>query len=550
MAYIFNMPDVGEGMAEGEIVAWDVKVGDQVNEEDTLVEIQNDKSVEEITSPVTGTVTKLYYEEGDLAMVGEPLIAFEGEGLEDNEAEAAPASTPESPAQEEKAEDPAPASNGGGSYYKFRLPDVGEGMAEGEIVSWLVSEGDTITEEDSLVEIQNDKSVEEVASPVAGTVKKILVEAGTIANVGDVLAEIDSPEHNGEDDGAEDTSTPSQPAQEAKADEGNDDATGSAASAPATADPNRVIQAMPSVRKYARDKGVDISLVNGTGKNGQITRDDIDNFDPSAQAEGSQEASQQPAPAKEEKAAKKSPAPAPTVSNEDLVERVKISPMRRIISESMTTSKFTAPQVSLFMDVEVSKLWDHRKKFKGIAAERDVKLTFLPYVVKALVAAVKKYPMLNASIDEENREYILKKYYNVGIATDTDNGLFVPNIKNANQKSMFEIANEINEKAARAHAGELTNEEMGDGTITISNIGSAGGEFFTPILNFPEVAILGFGAIKQEPVVNDEGELAVGRVLKLSLTFDHRIVDGAVGQRCLNEVARLLSEPELLLMEG
>ncbi|MDK6855628.1 dihydrolipoyllysine-residue acetyltransferase [Aerococcus sp. UMB7533] len=550
MAYIFNMPDVGEGMAEGEIVAWDVKVGDEVQEEDTLVEIQNDKSVEEITSPVTGKVTKLYYEEGDLAMVGEPLIAFEGEDLEDNEAEAAPASTPESPAQEEKAEDPAPASNGGGSYYKFRLPDVGEGMAEGEIVSWLVSEGDEITEEDSLVEIQNDKSVEEVASPVAGTVKKILVEAGTIANVGDVLAEIDSPEHNGEDDGAEDTSTPSQPAQEAKADEGNDDATGGAASAPATADPNRVIQAMPSVRKYAREKGVDISLVNGSGKNGQITRDDIDNFDPNAQASSSQEAGQEAAPAQEEKAAKKSPAPAPTVSNEDLVERVKISPMRRIISESMTTSKFTAPQVSLFMDVEVSKLWDHRKKFKGIAAERDVKLTFLPYVVKALVAAVKKYPMLNASIDEENREYILKKYYNVGIATDTDNGLFVPNVKNANQKSMFEIANEINEKAAKAHAGELTNEEMGDGTITISNIGSAGGEFFTPILNFPEVAILGFGAIKQEPVVNDEGELVVGRVLKLSLTFDHRIVDGAVGQRCLNEVARLLSEPELLLMEG
>ncbi|MDK8503070.1 dihydrolipoyllysine-residue acetyltransferase [Aerococcus sp. UMB1112A] len=550
MAYIFNMPDVGEGMAEGEIVAWDVKVGDEVQEEDTLVEIQNDKSVEEITSPVTGKVTKLYYEEGDLAMVGEPLIAFEGEGLEDNEAEAAPASTPESPAQEEKAEDPAPASNGGGSYYKFRLPDVGEGMAEGEIVSWLVSEGDEITEEDSLVEIQNDKSVEEVASPVAGTVKKILVEAGTIANVGDVLAEIDSPEHNGEDDGAEDTSTPSQPAQEAKADEGNDDATGGAASAPATADPNRVIQAMPSVRKYAREKGVDISLVNGSGKNGQITRDDIDNFDPNAQASSSQEAGQEAAPAQEEKAAKKSPAPAPTVSNEDLVERVKISPMRRIISESMTTSKFTAPQVSLFMDVEVSKLWDHRKKFKGIAAERDVKLTFLPYVVKALVAAVKKYPMLNASIDEENREYILKKYYNVGIATDTDNGLFVPNVKNANQKSMFEIANEINEKAAKAHAGELTNEEMGDGTITISNIGSAGGEFFTPILNFPEVAILGFGAIKQEPVVNDEGELVVGCVLKLSLTFDHRIVDGAVGQRCLNEVARLLSEPELLLMEG
>lgn len=430
--------------------------------------------------------------------------------------------------------------------YVFNLPDVGEGMAEGEIVSWLVAEGDTVEEEDSLVEIQNDKSVEEVASPVSGVVKRIVVEAGTVANVGDVLAEIDSPEHNGE--GAAPASTPAAPAQEQKANDVAQETTTAATSGnvPTISDPNKQVLAMPSVRKYAREKGVDISAVSGSGKNGRVLREDIDNFDGS-QATTASEATV--APAKEEKAANKATAAA-TTDNSDRVEHVKMTPMRKAISKAMETSKYTAPQVTLFKDVEVSKLWDHRKKFKTVAAERDTKLTFLPYAVKALVAAVKKYPALNASVDDDNQEFIYKNYYNVGIATDTDAGLYVPNVKDANTKSMFDIADEINDKAAKAHAGELTGSEMADGTISISNIGSVGGEFFTPILNYPEVAILGFGAIVQAPVVNDEGEVSVGRVLKLSLTFDHRIVDGATGQKALNEIARLLSDPEMLLMEG
>ena len=227
-----------------------------------------------------------------------------------------------------------------------------------------------------------------------------------------------------------------------------------------------------------------------------------------------------------------------------------MTPMRKAIAKAMETSKYTAPDVTLFKNVEVSKLWAHRKKFKGIAAERDTKLTFLPYAVKAIVAAAKKYPMLNASVDDNAHEFLVKHFYNVGIATDTEQGLFVPVIHGADSKSMFDIADEINEKAELAHAGKLKPDDMSNGTITISNIGSARGEFFTPIINYPEVAILGFGSIVQEPVVDENGELAVGRVLKLSLTFDHRIVDGMTGQKFLNEISRLLADPELLLMES
>ncbi|MGY0836265.1 2-oxo acid dehydrogenase subunit E2 [Aerococcus urinaeequi] len=542
MAFVFNLPDVGEGMAEGEIVSWLVAVGDQVNEEDPIVEIQNDKSVEEIYSPVSGKVTELHYSEGDVATVGTPLITFEGEGLEDNAASAAPAAEAAAPQEEASA---APAT--GGDVYQFTLPDVGEGMAEGEIVSWLVAEGDEVNEEDSLVEIQNDKSVEEVASPVTGKIVRILVEAGTVANVGDVLAEIDAPGHNQE--ASAPTSTPASPAQEAKASDPAADVNtnSSAGNVPVASDPNKRVLAMPSVRQFAREQGVDITAVTGTGKNGRVLREDVANFDSSQAASPATETAQETAQTADKPAKK---APAAVADNSDRVERIKMTPMRKAIAKAMDTANHTAPSVTLFKDVEVSKLWDHRKKFKDVAAERGTKLTFLPYAVKALIAAVKKYPQLNASIDDENQEFVHKYYYNIGIATDTDAGLYVPNIKNADTRSMFDIADIINENAAKAHAGELKGPDMADGTVSISNIGSVGGEFFTPILNYPETAILGFGAIKPEPVVNADGEVVAGRVLKLSLTFDHRIVDGATGQQALNEIARLMADPELLLMEG
>ena len=431
MAFVFNLPDVGEGMAEGEIVSWLVAVGDQVNEEDPIVEIQNDKSVEEIYSPVSGKVTELHYSEGDVAIVGTPLITFEGEGLEDNAAASAPAEEAAAPAPAEEAAAPAPAAEApaapttGGGVYQFTLPDVGEGMAEGEIVSWLVAEGDEVNEEDSLVEIQNDKSVEEVASPVTGKIVRILVEAGTVANVGDVLAEIDAPGHNSE--ASAPVSTPESPAQETKA---ADPAAGvstnaSAGNVPVASDPNKRVLAMPSVRQFAREQGVDITAVAGTGKNGRVLREDVANFNgaaavvPEAPAtETAQAAATTEAPAA--KPAKKADAVA---DNSDRVERIKMTPMRKAIAKAMDTANHTAPSVTLFKDVEVSKLWDHRKKFKNIAAERGTKLTFLPYAVKALIAAVKKYPQLNASVDDASQEFVHKHYYNIGIATDTDAGL-------------------------------------------------------------------------------------------------------------------------------
>ena len=446
--------------------------------------------------------------------------------------------------------------------FQFKMPDIGEGIAEGEIVKIDIKVGDTIQEDDILFEVQNDKSVEEIPSPVSGKVLEVRVQEGTVARVGDIIVVID------------DGSGPAEAAAPAAAPEAAPAAVeapvapavvptpaapaapAQATGVPAASNPDKLVLAMPSVRQYAREKGVDITLVVPTGKGGRVTREDIDNFGgaPVASAAPAVEAAVASAPAAQVEApaapaAKAEPAK-PFVGSAEREERVKLTPMRKAISKAMVNSKHTAPHVTLHDQVEVSKLWDHRKKFKDVAAAQGTKLTFLPYVVKALAAAMKKYPVLNASIDDATQEIVYKNYINIGIATDTDLGLFVPNIKDANTKSMFGIADEINALAAKAHEGKLTATDMGQGTITISNIGSVGGGWFTPVINYPEVAILGVGTIVREPVINENDEIVIGRNMKLSLSFDHRIVDGATAQKAMNELKRLLADPELLLMEA
>lgn len=431
--------------------------------------------------------------------------------------------------------------------FQFKLPDIGEGIHEGEIVKWHVAVGDTINEDDTLLEVQNDKSVEEIPSPVTGKVSNILVAEGVVATVGQVLVEIEA-------EGYESTPSSAPVSEEVKETVKTEEVK---TPAQPTGAPSKNVLAMPSVRQLARELGVDITLVTPSGKGGRVTKEDVKSF-----ANGGISTAVENVVAENkaivEPVATETIVSAPVAQplkpyvteTPELEERVKLSPMRKAISKAMVNSKQTAPHVTLFDQVEVSKLWNHRKKFKDVAASQDVKLTFLPYVVKALVATVRKYPILNASIDDATQEIVMKNYYNIGIATDTDNGLFVPTIKNADAKSMFAIANEINAKAALAHAGQLKPADMNGGTITISNIGSVGGMWFTPIINHPEVAILGVGTIATEPIVNSEGELAVGRMLKLSLSFDHRIVDGATAQKAMNEIKRLLADPELMLMEG
>ncbi|EIJ81664.1 dihydrolipoyllysine-residue acetyltransferase (E2 component) [Bacillus methanolicus PB1] len=449
--------------------------------------------------------------------------------------------------------------------FEFKLPDIGEGIHEGEIVKWFVKQGDKVQEDDVLCEVQNDKAVVEIPSPVTGTVEKILVEEGAVATVGQVLITFDAPGYEnlkfkGDDheeapkkdekkeslvqstvESGRDIKKDSAAVQEAQ------DPTNAAESPVQTeVDANRRVIAMPSVRKYARDKGVDIRLVAGSGKNGRVLKEDIDLFLSGGQAKAESEA-----PKADHAAAQQTETiAAPTVPQGQYPEtREKMSGIRRAIAKAMVNSKQTAPHVTLMDEVDVTKLVAHRKKFKEIAAEKGIKLTFLPYVVKALTSALREYPVLNTSLDDEKEEIIYKHYYNIGIAADTDRGLLVPVVKDADRKSVFKISKEINELATKAREGKLSPDEMKGASCTITNIGSAGGQWFTPVINHPEVAILGIGRIAEKPVVKD-GEIVPAPVLALSLSFDHRIIDGATAQYALNHIKRLLNDPELLLMEA
>lgn len=430
--------------------------------------------------------------------------------------------------------------------FEFKLPDIGEGIHEGEIVKWFIKEGDAIKEDDPLCEVQNDKAVVEIPSPVDGTVEKIHVDEGTVAVVGDVLVTFDA-----EDYESEDTSARTEEQEEEKEDqkeekdqqERQNEQIKQTEKSDDTND-TRVI-AMPSVRKYARDHDVNIQKVTGSGKNGRVLKEDIENFISGDQQEDASVAEAEGT----ETASKEVPSSQQVLKGDYPETRESMSGIRKAIAKAMVNSKTKAPHVTLMDDVDVTALVAHRKQFKEVASEQNIKLTYLPYVVKALISASKKYPIMNAAIDDDTNEIVHKHYYNIGIAADTEKGLLVPVIKDADRKSIFEISKEINELAEKARNGTLTSEEMRGASNTITNIGSAGGQWFTPVLNYPEAVILGIGRIADKPVVRN-GEIVVAPVLALSLSFDHRIVDGATAQLALNQIKRLLNDPQLIMMEA
>jgi len=466
--------------------------------------------------------------------------------------------------------------------FQFKLPDIGEGMHEGEIVKWHVKPGDRVEEDQVLLEVQNDKAVVELPSPVAGTVKDVLVPEGQVATVGQVLIvfEVEGEaggragmEADGRDafkethtdardraatggaaDGVAQAKTPlpsdGGPAPAAQSRTGADSAAPApqaGTAAPAAAGAGDVL-ATPAVRRLAREMGVDIREVRGTGRHGQVTREDVIAFAAGGQPQAGAQAASAPAKAPAEAGSAPPQPSAAAAGTAGPEERVPLRGIRKAIAAAMTKSVYTAPHVTVMDEADVTKLVGFRAELKPLAEKRGVKLTYLPFIVKALVAAVKQHPILNASVDDERGEIVYKKYYHIGIATDTENGLIVPVVKDADRKSMLDIAREIADLAARGREGKLAAAEMKGSTITISNIGSAGGLFFTPVINWPEVAILGVGRIADKPVVRD-GRVVPGKVMALSLSFDHRVIDGATAQNALNRIKDLLENPQLLVME-
>ena len=432
---------------------------------------------------------------------------------------------------------------------ELEMPELAESVIEGEIVKWLVNEGDRVEQDQLLVEVMTDKVTVEVPSPYAGILLKQVAKEGEVVPIGKPIAIFGEPGEKIDDTTKLEHVTPHvQPAdtapngkvaaQAAQSEEKK--APQAVASAPPsaareTADTSLAGKplAAPAVRKLARELGVDLAAVRGSGEGGRIQRGDVERVAKAGPAVEAAAGSTRTAPA----AASSAP------------ERVPLRGLRRNIANHMVHSKHTAAHTLQVDEADMTELVRWRTRSKDRAAEKGVKLTYLPFFVKAASAALKKFPYVNASLDDAASEIILKKDYNIGIATDTDAGLVVPVIHNADRKSIFDLAREIVELAEKARGGKLTHDDITGGTFTITNVGSVGGLLTFPVINHPEVAIMGTHSIQERPVVRD-GQIVVRNMVYLSLGFDHRVVDGALAARFLREVADLLAAPELLLMEG
>ena len=510
MTIEFKLPDIGEGVAEGEIVRWLVAAGDAVSEHQPIVEVMTDKATVEIPSPAGGVVTDLIAQAGEVVPVGSVIFHLDTGG----------SSAPAVPAP---AAAPAPSA-AASELLEFRLPDIGEGVAEGEIVRWIADEGASVEEHDLVVEVMTDKATVEIPAPAKGVITKHLVAAGETVPVGTVIFHLASV-------GAASSAVFTTPSEKAKP---VPPAQQAILANPRAAD-ERVL-AVPSARRVARELGVDLSLVAGSGRNGVIRRADVEAYAAGAPMSAA--------------AAAQAPS-AVAAQSQGGETRVPFRGVRRKIAEAMVRSKFTAPHFTVVEEIDVTDLVRIRTQAKAIGEADGIKVTYMPFIMKAVALCLERFPMLNGRLDEASEEIVQCTYSNLGIATDTPNGLIVPVVKDVQTKSVMQLASELGELAERTRAGKVTREELSGSTFTITNAGNIGGIHATPIINFPDIAILGVHRIRKAPgVVEAPGgdRIEVRQYMNFSISVDHRLADGADGARMLTYLRTLLENPGLLAL--
>ncbi len=427
--------------------------------------------------------------------------------------------------------------------FEFKLPDLGEGLTEGEIVKWLVKVGDPVEEGQIFVQVETDKAVIDIPSPRKGVVLKLSAAEGETVQVGRVIIVIGEPGEKPEalPKPKEAKARPSVGVvgelEEAPEEEEVKKPVEKAPAKPVPAPPLKrgEILAVPMVRKLASDLQVDLGTIQGTGPQGRITKEDVQ------RAAREKKPPEKEIPEKAIKAARK-------YDLYGFIERVQLRGMRKTIAQAMVKSKSTIPHAADLDEADVTQLLALKAKAKERAAQKKIHLTILPFVIKAVVAALEEHPYVNASVDDENGEIILKKYYSIGIAVDTKDGLMVPVVKNAKGKNIFQLAAELTELSDKARNRTIDLADLKGGTFTITNFGAMGGIYGFPVIHHPEVAILGMGKIMEKPIVVD-GKIEVRKILPLSLSFDHRVVDGAEAIRFMNTVIELLQDPGLILLE-
>jgi len=560
--FVFKLPDVGEGTAEAELVAWHVAVGDRVEEDQIVADIMTDKATVEITAPVSGKVLAIHGEPGQMVPVRGPLVEFEVEGAgnaADAEATPAPAKAEPTPvAVEAPKVEAAPviAPAAAGANYVFKLPDVGEGTAEAELVGWHVKVGDAVEEDQIVAEIMTDKATVELTSPVTGTVAALHGEAGQQLPVGGPLVSFKVEGKGNVAQASAPVSAPSTATRSPSPAGGGGSKTVAASNPPPPAgegdhaqrgggggtthrpvpamtgrQPGERALASPAVRNRARDLGIDLAFVPGSGPAGRIQHEDLDAF----VARGGS----LPAAA--------AGTPSSTYARAEGATETKIIGLRRKIAEKMAESVRRIPHITYVEEIDMTAVEELRAHLNATKAKDQPKLNVLPFIARAIVVALRDQPTINSHYDDEAGVLTTHAPVHLGIAAQTPNGLMVPVVRHAEALDPYATALEIARVSGAAKDGSAKREELSGSTITITSLGTLGGVVHTPIINHPEVAIVGPNKIAERVVVKD-GQMVVRKMMNLSSSFDHRIVDGHDAAVFVQRIKGLLEHPATLWM--
>ena len=547
MAEEFKLPELGENIESADVVSVLVKVGDKLEKEQSIIEIETDKATIEVPSSLEGIVTEVLVKKGESVKVGQTIIKVDNktEVAEEipKEKKKKEGSTKEENIEEpKKKETPATVSLGKKEIVEFKVPDLGENIESADVIAVLVKKGDMISRDQGVIEIETDKATIEVPSSVEGKITEVLVKAGDKAKVGDVIIKVETT-------AAAEKEKPAPPTSETKKEPGVESTVEKKKEEPVLPGPSKVDQqppltrgsapAAPSVRRIAREIGVDINEVKGTGPGGRISMDDVKAHSKKLHEERK---SGTGLGIKRE--------PLPDFLKYGAVEKVEMTKIRKVTADHLSYAWSVIPHVTQFDKADITELEKERKEFNSKLKEGNNKLTVTAILLKILGAALKEFPQFNSSIDMEKKEIIYKKYFNIGIAVDTENGLIVPVIKDVNRKNINELSNEMGVLAQKARDRKVSLEELQGSCITITNLSGIGGTSFTPVVNSPEVAILGVSRGSYEPVYNGYEVFEPRLMLPLSLSYDHRIIDGADAVRFLRWVVEALEQPLKLLLEG
>ncbi len=566
MTVDFRLPFLGDGINNADVIKVLVKPGDTIDKDQVVVEIETDKATVEVPSEFAGKVKEVFVKEGTKAEVGEPLISIEVESNTSVTVDSKKKEVVETQPKKETVETSAhvkeqhkmeiqKTKTQSPDLYEFKIPALGENISTAQLTKVLVKSGDKISPDQIVLEIETDKATVEIPAEVSGIVKEVKVKDGDKVPVGSVAFIIESSELRSENESkpveekssAKIIDTTTDKTSQPKAENRQPILTKEHTHMPQTISVPKdiskvVVPAAPSVRRFAREIGVEISNVRGSGSGGRISIEDVKSF--------AKNLNQQIQKGGIEGGGVSIPKETlPDFSKWGAIDRQPMSNIRRKTAEHLSYAWATIPHVTQFDKADITELEKLRKQFGKKVEEAGGKLTVTGILLKVIASAMKVFPQFNSSVDMEKNEIVYKKYFNLGIAVDTDRGLLVPVIRNVDKKNITEISIELNEISRKARDKKLTLEEMQGGCFTISNLGGIGGTYFTPIVNSPEVAILGVSKSAYEPVYIDS-EFKARLMMPLSLSYDHRIIDGADAIRFLRWVVNALENPFLLSLEG